>query len=88
MKKSIFLLLLSLVIIHNLHAQSNRQIVDFKFEGVVLNGVLNTPKDQKSKGIVLIIHGSGKTNAVAQNWYSDIRERIVQTGYTTYMWDK
>ncbi|MEM6687420.1 MAG: alpha/beta hydrolase, partial [Bacteroidota bacterium] len=46
------------------------------------------PKDQKSKGIVLIIHGSGKTNAVAQNWYSDIRERIVQTGYTTYMWDK
>ncbi|MEM6720390.1 MAG: alpha/beta hydrolase [Bacteroidota bacterium] len=63
-------------------------MLDFKFEGIVLNGVLNTPTNQESKGIVLIIHGSGKTNAVAQNWYSDIRERIVKAGYTTYMWDK
>ncbi|MGW9684135.1 alpha/beta hydrolase family protein [Flagellimonas sp. 2504JD1-5] len=69
-------------------AQCNRQILEFEFEGVKLNGVLNLPKDQKPKGIVLIIHGSGKTNAVAQEWYSDIRETIVKRGYATYLWDK
>ncbi len=70
------------------NAQSDRQIFEFEFEGVVLNGVLNLPKDQKPNGIVLIIHGSGETNAVAQEWYSDIRETIVKTGYATYLWDK
>ncbi|WP_422104816.1 alpha/beta hydrolase family protein [Winogradskyella sp.] len=65
-----------------------KQILDFDFEGVTLNGVLNLPKDQKPKGLVLIIHGSGRTNAVAQNWYADIRETIVNSGYATYMWDK
>ena len=74
--------------VNNSKAQSNRQTLDFEFEGVVLNGVLNLPKDQKPKGIVLIVHGSGKTNAVAQEWYSDVRETIVKTGYGTYMWDK
>lgn len=74
--------------ITHLKAQSHRQILDFEFEGVVLNGVLNSPKDQEAKGIVLIIHGSGKTNAVAQEWYLDIRETIVKAGYATYIWDK
>ena len=65
-----------------------KQIIDFEFEGVTLNGVLNLPTDEEPKGIVLIIHGSGQTNAVAQDWYSDIRETIVEAGYATYMWDK
>lgn len=69
-------------------AQSDQQILNFEFEGVQLNGVLNLPKEEKPKGIVLIIHGSGKTNAVAQDWYSDIRGTIVKSGYVTYMWDK
>ena len=70
------------------NAQSQKQILDFEFEGVSLNGVLNLPKDKAPKGIVLIIHGSGQTNAVAQDWYSDIRATIVKSGYATYMWDK
>ncbi len=86
--KRITVITIVLLIVTNLKAQSNRQILNFKFEGVVLNGVLNLPKDQKPKGVVLIVHGSGKTNAVAQEWYSDIRETIVKTGYATYMWDK
>lgn len=72
----------------NLKAQSERDTLDFEFERVILNGLLNLPIDKKPKGIVLIVHGSGKTNAVAQEWYSDIRETIVKTGYATYMWDK
>lgn len=86
--KKITLIATLLLISTSSIAQSNRQILDFEFEGVVLNGVLNVPKDQKPKGVVLIIHGSGKTNAVAQEWYSDVRETIVKTGYATYMWDK
>ncbi|MBO6794136.1 MAG: alpha/beta hydrolase [Balneolaceae bacterium] len=69
-------------------AQSTRQVFEFEFDGVVLNGVLDLPKHQKPRGIVLIVHGSGTTNAVAQEWYSDVRETIVSTGYATYMWDK
>lgn len=86
--KRIIVVILLFLIFTNSNAQSNRQLVDFEFEGVLLNGVLNLPKDQKPKGIVLVTHGSGKTNAVAQEWYSDIRETIVSTGYATYMWDK
>ncbi|GAB5399239.1 MAG: hypothetical protein Aureis2KO_08240 [Aureisphaera sp.] len=86
--KRITLIAIVLLLVANVKAQSNKQTVDFEFEGIMLNGVLNLPKDQKPKGIVLIIHGSGRTNAVAQEWYSDIRETIVKTGYATYMWDK
>ncbi|MBW1295649.1 alpha/beta hydrolase family protein [Aquimarina litoralis] len=76
------------LILTNVTAQSNRQIFDFEFEEVLLNGVLNLPKDQKPKGIVILVHGSGETNAVAQEWYLDIRETFVRAGYGIYMWDK
>ncbi|WP_343914875.1 alpha/beta hydrolase family protein [Aquimarina litoralis] len=76
------------LILMNLKAQSSRQIINFEFEGIQLNGVLNLPKDQKPKGVVMLVHGSGKTNAVAQEWYLDIRETFVKAGYGIYMWDK
>ncbi|MEO1031413.1 MAG: alpha/beta hydrolase [Bacteroidota bacterium] len=69
-------------------AQNQEQIFKFKYQGNSLHGILNIPQDSIPKGLVLIIHGSGRTNAVAQNWYADIRETIVNSGYTTYMWDK
>ena len=69
-------------------AQMSRQVFDFEFEDVVLNGVLNLPINQEPKGIVLLVHGSGETKAVAQEWYLDIRETFVKAGYGIYMWDK
>lgn len=69
-------------------AQSKKQLFDFPFEGVTISGVLNLPQNENPKGIVLMIHGSGRTNAVAQDWYSDIRETFVRVGYATYIWDK
>ncbi|WP_420320487.1 alpha/beta hydrolase family protein [Flagellimonas sp.] len=86
--KKITVISILFLIVTSLKAQSNRQILDFEFEGVVLNGVLNLPEDQKAKGIVLLVHGSGETNAVAQEWYLDIRETFVKAGYGIYMWDK
>ena len=62
MKRITVITTILFLIITNLKAQSNRQILEFEFEGVLLNGVLNLPKDQKPKGIVLIIHGSGRTD--------------------------
>lgn len=86
--KRVKLIAILFLMVTNSVAQSNKQAFDFEFEGVVLNGVLNLPKDQETKGVVLIIHGSGRTEAVAQEWYIDIRETIVKAGYATYMWDK
>ena len=80
------IVLLSLTV--SITAQSTKQLLDFQFEGIRLNGVLNIPQSTPPKGIVLIVHGSGQTNAVAQEWHFDIRETLVASGYATYMWDK
>ncbi|MEO1258706.1 MAG: alpha/beta hydrolase [Bacteroidota bacterium] len=69
-------------------SQTGKEIIDFQFEGVTINGILNFPKNTRPKGIVMIVHGSGSTNAVAQEWHLDIRESIIKAGYATYMWDK
>lgn len=87
MNRIVTIIILVLTVI-NSNAQIKKEILDFEFEGVVLNGVLNMPKNNKPKGIVLIVHGSGRTNAVAQEWYSDVRETLLKAGYVTYMWDK
>jgi len=87
MRNILSLLLLALVILHT-GAQSQEQTFDFEFENLSLNGVLNSPKNIKPKGIVLIVHGSGRTNAIAQQWHLDVRKAIIKAGYATYMWDK
>jgi hypothetical protein len=81
---STFILLISVTC----NAQINKEVFEFEFEGVTLNGVLNTPQEREPKGIILIVHGSGKTNAVEDEWYYDVREQFVKSGYAVYMWDK
>lgn len=67
---------------------AHQELVNFTFEGETLNGVLNLPEDKPAKGIILIVHGYGKTNAVQQSWYADVRAIMLKAGYGTYMWDK
>jgi alpha/beta superfamily hydrolase len=69
-------------------AQIKKETLEFAFEGVMLNGVLNMPDSITPRGIILIVHGSGQTNAVEQEWYYDIRKTFIKSGYATYMWDK
>lgn len=84
-----FGLLLSISLISlTLNAQMTREIFDFKFEGFKLNGILNQPENQPPKGLVLIVQGSGATNAVAREIYLDVRSELAQAGYATYIWDK
>lgn len=76
------------LVIFKLNSNIKKEIFEFEFDEVVLNGVLDLPKNHQPKGIILLLHGSGKTNAVEQNKYSDIRKTMVKAGYATYMWDK
>lgn len=87
MKKLGILLIIGLLSLR-LEAQLKHEIFEFEFEEVVLNGVLNMPEGTNPKGLVLIVHGSGKTKAVEQAWYLDVREQFVESGYAVYMWDK
>ncbi len=69
------------------YAQQKISEFSFKFENQTLHGVLTQP-EQPPKGVVLVVHGSGRTNAVAQNWHGDVRHALTQAGYATYMYDK
>lgn len=81
-----FIVFISAVI--SCFAQGKRDFLNFEFEGFTLSGVLNVPERDDPKGIVLIVHGSGRTNAIAQEWHYDVRQAILKSGYATYMWDK
>ncbi len=69
-------------------AQIPKEFFRFEYQGVSLHGVLNLPTGREPKGLVMIVHGSGRTNAVQQELHYDVRATLVQAGYGTYMWDK
>ncbi|GAA3521599.1 alpha/beta hydrolase [Aquimarina addita] len=81
---SIFIILIAI----NTYSQNTEKLLDFYFEGIKLSGILNLPEDKEPKGIVLIVHGDGKTDAVSGNWWYDVRKSILKAGYATFMWDK
>lgn len=60
----------------------------FLFEGKRLNGILDIPTHQSPRGIIVIIHGDGKTNVVAGRWYYDIRTHFANLGFSCCVWDK
>jgi len=86
--KALLLFFVLLIATPKLEAQLDREIFEFEFEEITLNGVLDLPTNHPPKGIVLIIHGSGQTNAVEQEWHLDVREQFIKSGYAVYMWDK
>ncbi len=87
MKKQLLIALLYFATI-GVSAQIKKEIFEFEYKNTVINGVLNMPSNKPPKGLVLIVHGSGQTNAVAQEWHYDIRAQFVKSGYAVYMWDK
>lgn len=86
MLKRLFITFLFVVFVGKIQSQS--QSFEFVYQSYKLNGVLDLPENTEPKGLVLIIHGSGRTNAVAQNMHGDIRAELVKSGYAVYMWDK
>lgn len=84
----VFIFVLLFASLGNCQKQEPSQLFEFQFEGHTLNGVLNLPETGKPKGIVLLVHGSGRTNAVEEELHASFRAAIVKAGYGTYMWDK
>jgi len=70
------------------YSQVQEQLLDFDYRGITLSGILNYPPDMDIKGLVIIVHGDGQTDAIAGQWWYDVRQSIWEAGYATYMWDK
>ena len=81
-------LLLCTLVSFVMSAAHTTEPLDFEYNGITLSGVLDTPEEGAPKGIVLILHGDGQTDAVAGKWWYDVRHAILDAGYATYMWDK
>jgi pimeloyl-ACP methyl ester carboxylesterase len=64
------------------------QPFEFVADGNVLRGVIDLPAGQAPRGVLLFVHGYGRTDVVAQNWYHDLRSRFTDLGLATVAWDK
>lgn len=86
----LFKLVIILLIAYSQLAYSQMKTEEFTFEydGKKYNGFLDLPTDQNPTAIVVFIHGDGKTNVVADNWYSTTRSEFVSTGIACCIWDK
>ena len=60
---------------------------EFEFNGNALRGIIDTPKQQQAKSLIVIIPGHGKTNIVNGQW-ADLRSLFMELGITTVAWDK
>lgn len=68
--------------------QKNIEKFEFQFENKTLRGLIESPIDRKTSAIIIIIPGSGRTDFVKGNWYSELRDKFVQAGLTVCLWDK
>lgn len=84
---SVFLLL-CLLAISPAFSQTVSASFEFQFEGKTLRGLIESPQDQESKAIVILIPGYGATDFVEGGWYSNLRNELVALGLTVCLWDK
>ena len=61
---------------------------EFVADGNVLRGVIDLPSGRAPRAVLLFVHGYGRTDVVAQNWYHDLRSRFTDLGMATVVWDK
>ena len=61
---------------------------EFVADGNVLRGVIDLPAGGAPRAVLLFVHGYGRTDVVAQNWYFDLRSRFTDEGLATVVWDK
>jgi len=88
MKNIIFFIAISTFLNFTIYSQKIVEPFEFQFENKTLRGLIEKPKNKKSKAIVVIIPGYGKTNFVAGNWFAKLRDNFVNMGLTVVFWDK
>lgn len=57
-------------------------------DGQKLDGLFDSPIDRDATATIILVHGYGETNVVAQNWFYDLRSRFARIGINTLVWDK
>jgi uncharacterized protein len=87
-KQLIIIILAWHFIINSLLGQNKSMIFEFEFKGNTLNGLIETPIDKVSNSLIIIVPGSGRTNFVEGNWYSELRTYFVSLGISCCFWDK
>lgn len=61
---------------------------EFVVNGNKLVGLLDKPVNQEPISTIIIVHGYGKTNVVAQNWHYSMRSLFAEAGLNVVIWDK
>ena len=61
---------------------------EFVSGGRRLRGALDRPAGRPASGVVVFVHGHGRTDAVEGNWYGDLRRRFADLGLASLIWDK
>jgi len=77
-----------LFITQEIKAQTTTQPFEFKFENNTLKGFIETPQNNNSKAIVLVIPGYGRTDFAGGRSYSRLRKKLLEFGLTVVTWDK
>jgi alpha/beta superfamily hydrolase len=85
---TIVLIVIGLMLTQFAFGQKHREKFAFQFENKTLRGLIESPTDKNASAIVIIIPGSGKTDFVKGNWYSELRDKFVQAGLAVCLWDK
>jgi hypothetical protein len=83
------LIISTLLLAHSIaFSQIISEPFEFQFENKTLRGLIEKPQNQKSKAIIIIISGYGRTDFVEGNWWGGLRKRLVAAGLTVCFWDK
>ena len=88
MKKIIVLLFMAFSVALHGQERMKSDSFTFVFEGKRLSGLVDLPLEKEPVAMIIIVPGSGKTNMVAGNAFSDLRTRFVQQGIACCVWDK
>ncbi len=67
------LIITLLLVIPKAFSQASSEPFEFQFENKTLRGLIEKPRNQKSKAIIIIIPGYGRTDFVEGNWYATLR---------------
>ncbi|MCG8332282.1 MAG: alpha/beta hydrolase [Chitinophagales bacterium] len=77
-----------LLIAPKVFSQTSSEPFEFQFEDKTLRGLIEKPKNQESKAIIIIMPGYGRTDFIEGNWYFTLRDKLVASGLTVCFWDK
>jgi alpha-beta hydrolase superfamily lysophospholipase len=87
-KFAVKLALLSLMCFETARAMQTERF-EFEVDGKTLSGLISKPDNQVAlRSLVIYVHGYGRTDVVAGNWYHDFREKFTSWGVAVVIWDK